>query len=171
MGRRSKVLIMGSNGETLGVPYLGLAADLHKDVGIMFQYPTGTPRVTSTRRDIPIAQKSNFTFDLDPTVQDFRETASWMERDWMYPPVAGQAGFVGAAISWAKVSGSVFIDPSVDGPNDTVTLLMRDVSRDILGIAPAKYRMRYEALVPFRDPKSSNNWVTFETLAFEVLPL
>ncbi|GKT51113.1 minor extracellular protease vpr [Colletotrichum spaethianum] len=200
-----KVLIKGSNGETLGVPYLGLAADLHKDVGIMFQYPIGFPRITSTRRNIPIADKSNFTFNLDPAVQDFpnlyariqyatRELrwdifeASWVERDWKYPPVVGQAGFVGAATSWAKASGKVFIDPSVDDRNDIVTLPMRDVPRDIVGvygvelwwlgrlangtqIAPGKYKMRFAALVPFGNPEASDNWDIFETPAFEVLPL
>ncbi|KAK1713976.1 serine endopeptidase [Colletotrichum lupini] len=200
-----KVLIKGSNGETLGVPYLGLAADLHKDVGIMFQYPTGFPRITSTRSDIPIAQKSNFTFNLDPAVQDFpnlyariqyatRELrwdifdASWVERDWKYPPVVGQAGFVGAATSWAKASGKTFIDPSVDDPNDIITLPMRDVPRDIVGvygvelwwlgrlangtqIAPGKYKMRFAALVPFGNPEASDNWDVYETPAFEVLPL
>ncbi|GKT65516.1 minor extracellular protease VPR [Colletotrichum tofieldiae] len=200
-----KVLIKGSNGERLGVPYLGLAADLHKDVGIMFQYPTGFPRITSTRQDIPIAEKPNFTFNLDPSVQDFpnlyariqyatRELrwdifeATWVERDWKYPPVVGQAGFVGAATSWAKASGKAFIDPSVDDPNDIVTLPMRDVPRDIVGlygvelwwlgrlangthIAPGKYKMRFAALVPFGNPEASDNWDVFETPAFEVLPL
>ncbi|KAK1999421.1 serine endopeptidase [Colletotrichum falcatum] len=200
-----KVLIKGSNGETLGVPYLGLAADLHKDVGIMFQYPTGSPRITSTRQNTPISQKPNFTFDLDPEVQDFAKLyariqyatgelrwdifeASWVERDWRYPPVVGQAGFVGAATSWAKASGSVFIDPGVDDPDNIITLPMRDVPRDIAGvygvelwwlgrlangtqIAPGKYTMRFAALVPFGNPKSSDNWDVFETPAFEVLPL
>ncbi|KAK2017354.1 serine endopeptidase [Colletotrichum eremochloae] len=200
-----KVLIKGSNGEVLGVPYLGLAADLHKDVGIMFQYPTGSPRITSTRRNIPIAQKSNFTFDLDPAVQDFAKLyariqyatrelrwdifeESWAERDWKYPPVVGQAGFVGAATSWAKASGSAFIDPGVDDPNDIITLPMRDVPRDIAGVygvelwwlgrlangtqvAPGKYKMRFAALVPFGNPEASDNWDVFETPAFEVLPL
>ncbi|TIC91197.1 Minor extracellular protease vpr [Colletotrichum higginsianum] len=200
-----KVLVRGSNGETLGVPYLGLAADLHKDVGIMFQYPIGFPRITSTRQDILIADKANFTFDLDPAVQDFpnlytrvqyatRELrwdifeASWVERDWKYPLVVGEAGFVGAATSWAKASGKNFIDPSVDDPSDIITLPMRDVPRDIAGlygvelwwlgrlangtqIAPGKYKMRFAALIPFGNPEASDNWDVFETPAFEVLPL
>ncbi|KAI8173579.1 Minor extracellular protease vpr [Colletotrichum sp. SAR 10_75] len=200
-----KVLIKGSNGETLGVPYMGLAADLHKDIGIMFQYPVGWPQMTSTRSDIPIAQKSNFTFNLDPEVQDFpnvytraqyatRELRwdifeeSWTERDWKYPPVVGEAGFVGAATSWSKALGKNYIDPSVDDPNDLITLPMRDVSRDIVGlygtelwwlgrlangtqIAPGKYKMRFAALFPFGNPEASDNWDIFETPAFEVLPL
>ncbi|TDZ30430.1 Minor extracellular protease vpr [Colletotrichum spinosum] len=200
-----KVLIKGSNGETLGVPYLGLAADLHKDVGIMFQYPVGWPQITSTRDNIPFAEKTNFTFNLDVEVQDFpqlytrmqyatRELRwdifedSWTERNWKYPPVVGQAGFVGAATSWSKASGKNYIDPGVDDPTDLITLPMRDVPRDIVGlygielwwlgrlangtqIAPGKYKMRVAALVPFGNPEASDNWDVFETPAFEVLPL
>ncbi|WYZ35953.1 hypothetical protein EsH8_X_000600 [Colletotrichum jinshuiense] len=200
-----KVLIKGSNGETLGVPYMGLAADLHKDVGIMFQYPTGFPQITSTRDSINIAQKANFTFNLDAEVQDFPDLyariqyatrelrwdifeASWQERDWRYPPVVGQAGFVGAATSWSKAANRNFFDPSVDDPTDVITLPMRDVPRDIAGlygvqlwwlgrlangtqIAPGKYKMRFAALVPFGNPEASDNWDVFETPAFEVLPL
>ncbi|OLN97913.1 Minor extracellular protease vpr 3 [Colletotrichum chlorophyti] len=163
-----KVVIKCSNGETLGVPYLGLAADLHKDIGI----------ITYQSRD-----KANFTFDLDPQVQDFpnlytrmqyatRELrwdifeATWTERDWKYPSDVGQAGFVGSATSWSKASGKAFIDPSVDDPEDLITLPTRDVPRDIVGlygvelwwfgrlangtqISPGKYKMRFAALVPF----------------------
>ncbi|KAF6809665.1 serine endopeptidase [Colletotrichum musicola] len=200
-----KVLIKGSNGETLGVPYLGLAANLKNDIGVMFEYSIGFPRITSTTADVPIADKANFTFDLDVAAQDFpnlytrvhyatRELRwdifeeSWTERDWKYPPVVDEAGFVGAATSWSKASGKNQIDPAVDDPDDVITLPMRDVPRDIVGrygvelwwlgklangtqIAPGKYKMRFAALFPFGNPEAADNWDVYETPIFEVLPL
>ncbi|KAK7420633.1 hypothetical protein QQX98_002627 [Neonectria punicea] len=200
-----KVVIAGSNGESLSVPYLGLAADLQKDVGDIFDYPIGFPTITSTRDDIPISQKSNFTFDLDPDVQDFpnlytrlnfgtRELrwdifdAAWTERKWKYPPVVGKAGYVGAATSWAQLNNKQIFNATVDDADDLITLPMTDVPRSIVGlygtelwwlgrlangsqIAPGKYNMRFAALKPFGNPKSSEHWDVFETPSIEVLPL
>lgn len=110
------VVISGSNGESLALPYQGLAANLHKDVGTIFDHITGFPTLTSTSKAISIVQKSNITFDLDADVQDYfslytrlryasRELrwdlfdAEWTERDWVYPLVVGEHGYVGAATS------------------------------------------------------------------------
>ncbi|KAI8654133.1 hypothetical protein LRP88_01834 [Fusarium phalaenopsidis] len=145
-----KIVITGSNGESLGVPYMGLASDLEKDVGDIFEYPIGFPAMTSTRQEIPIAEKSNFTFDLDPEVQDFpavysrigfgtRELRwdifddSWTEDNWEYPPVIGKAGYVGSATSWAKLSGKQYFNASSDDANDLIALPLQDLSRDIVG--------------------------------------
>lgn len=199
-----KVLIKGNNNETLGIPYLGLGADLSKDIGIMFQYPIGFPRIFSTPEQIPIATKSNFTFDLG-AIQDFpnlytrmnyatRELRwdifdeNWVERDWKYPPVVGQAGYVGSATSWSEASGSVVFDPSKDDVNDLLSLPLNNIPRDISGvygtelwwlgrlangtqISPGKYKMRFAALFPFGEPTHSDNWDVFQTPGIEVLPL
>ncbi|KAH8882151.1 putative minor extracellular protease vpr [Thozetella sp. PMI_491] len=200
-----KVLVKGSNGESLGLPYLGLAADLHKDLGTMFQYPAGFPTLTSTRKKTPIAQKANFTFNLDPAVQDFPNLyerlqyattelrwdifeESWNERDWVYPPVVGRAGYIGAATTWAGNTAKTYFDPSIDDATDLTSFPFSYVPRDIVGvlglrfwwlgqlangtqIAPGKYKFRFAALVPFGTPQHSDNWDIFETPAFEVLPL
>ncbi len=197
------VLIKGSNGESLSVPYMGLGSDLHKDLGIMFQYPIGFPRIQSTTKDIPFSSKSNFTFDLSLDKQDFPNLytrmnyattelrwdifdASWKERDWKYPPVVGQAGYVGSATSWAQATGKAVFDPSSDDANDLVALPLRDLPRDITGqygvelwwlgrlangtqIAPGKYKMRFAALVPFGTPENADNWDVFPTPEFDVL--
>ncbi|KAJ4327381.1 hypothetical protein N0V84_002152 [Fusarium piperis] len=145
-----KIVITGSNGESLGVPFMGLASDLEKDVGDLFEYPIGFPTMTSTRQEIPMSEKSNFTFDLDPEVQDFpavysrigfatRELRwdifddSWTEDKWEYPPVIGKAGYVGSATSWAKLADKQFFNASSDDANDLITLPLRDLSRDIVG--------------------------------------
>ncbi|KAH8586559.1 putative minor extracellular protease vpr [Bisporella sp. PMI_857] len=200
-----KVLIKGNNGETLGVPYLGLAADLAKNLGIMFQYPIGFPRIISTPAATPFSQKNNFTFDLSVTAQDFPNLytrlnyattelrwdifdSKWSERDWKYPPVVGQAGYVGSATSWAKAPMKSVFDPSVDDANDLTALPLKNLPRDIVGlygvelwwlgrlangtqIAPGKYKMRFAALIPFGEPTRSDNWDVFPTPEFDVLKL
>ncbi|RMJ15865.1 hypothetical protein CDV36_004442 [Fusarium kuroshium] len=145
-----KVVITGSNGESLGVPFLGLASDLEKDIGDIFEYPIDFPSMTSTRMEIPIAEKSNFTFDLDPEVQDFpavysrigfgtRELRwdifddSWTEENWEYPPVIGKAGYVGSATSWSKIGDKQYFNASSDDVNDLIALPLKDLSRDIVG--------------------------------------
>jgi hypothetical protein len=170
----------------------------------MFQYPLGYPTITSTTQDTPIAQKANFTFDLSVEKQDFVNLytrlqyattelrwdifdSNWVERNWKYPPVVGQAGYIGSATSWAPAPGSGVFDPAVDDENDLVALPLRQVSRSIIGrgglelwwlgklangtqIAPGKYKMRFAALVPFGEPKNADNWDVYPTPAFEVLP-
>jgi hypothetical protein len=199
-----KVLIKGSNNETVGVPYLGLGADLHKDLGIMFQYPAGFPTITSTTKDIPIAQKSNFTFDLSLDKQDFVNLytrlqyattelrwdifeSTWTERNWKYPPVVGQAGYIGSATSWNPAPGPGFFDPAKDNANDLIAFPLREMPRSILGhgglelwwfgklangtqIAPGKYKMRFAALVPFGTPQNADNWDVYQTPVITVLP-
>ncbi|KAH7175532.1 peptidase S8/S53 domain-containing protein [Dactylonectria macrodidyma] len=199
-----KVVVAGNNGESLAVPYVGLAADLEKDVGDIFQYPIGFPTITSTLDEIPISEKSNFTFNLDPDVQDYpnlytrlnfgtRELrwdifdSKWTERKWKYPPVVGKAGYVGAATSWANPSGKQVFNATVDDADEVITMPMTDVPRSIVGvygtelwwlgrlangtqIAPGKYNMRFAALKPFGNPRSSDHWDVFATPSFEVLP-
>lgn len=203
-----KVLIKGSNGESLSVPYMGLGADLHRDLGMnhqMFSYPIGFPRIISTTGDIPFSSKANFTFDLSVEKQDFPNLytrldyattelrwdifdASWKERDWKHPPVVGQAGYVGSATSWSQAGQKAVFDPSVDNADDLLALPLRDLHRDLSGslgtelwwfgrlangtqISPGKYKMRFAALVPFGNPKSSDNWDVFPTPEFKVLKL
>lgn len=145
------VIITGNNGEALAVPYAGLAADLRQDTGDIFQYPIGFPTIVSTRAQIPIADKSNFTFDLDPDVQDFpnlyarlnfatRElrwdifTSKWTEAQWSYPPTIGEGGYIGSATSWAGASsGKQFINATVDNTENLISLPTKDVPRSIVG--------------------------------------
>lgn len=196
-----KVIISGSNGESLSVPYMGLAANLHRDMDVPFQEPIGFPRITSTAKNIPITTKSNFTFNL--TTADFpnlytRETyattemrwdifdENWKERDWKYPPVIGENGYIGSATSWAAAGPVWNFDPEVDDPNDLISLPLKDVPRSVAGaygqylwwfgtlangtrIAPGKYNMRFASLTPFGNPHASDNWFKYKTPQITVL--
>jgi subtilisin family serine protease len=145
-----KVVIHGSNGDELSVPYLGMAANLKKDNEMMYQYPLGLNIIESGTRDTDISQKSNFTFDLSLGVQDFprahirlqlatRELrwdiyeASWTERKWKYPPVVGKDGYVGAVTGWADAGFNTVFDPETDDPEKLVSTPLKNVPRSVVG--------------------------------------
>ncbi|EPE06812.1 minor extracellular protease vpr [Ophiostoma piceae UAMH 11346] len=199
------IVVSGSNGESLALPYQGLAANLERDVGTIFDYVIGFPTLTSTAQLIPIASKANVTFNLDNDVHDYfslytrlryasRELrwdlfdAKWTERDWVYPPVVGQHGYVGSATSWSGATPNEFFNSTADSATDVITLPLVDLPRSIVGdygielwwlgqlangtqIAPGKYNMRIAALSPFGNPTHADNWDVFKTPTIEVLPL
>ena len=199
------IVVAGSNGESLALPYQGLAADLHKDVGTIFDYVIGYPTLTSTGDRIPIANKTNVTFNLDNDAHDYlslytrfryasRELrwdlfdAAWTERDWVYPPVVGEHGYVGAATSWSGATPDGFFNSTTDSAADVITLPQVDLPRSLVGaygvelwwlgrlangtqIAPGTYNMRIAALSPFGDPTHADNWDVYKTPTIEVLPL
>ncbi|KAM5343547.1 hypothetical protein ACJ41O_012084 [Fusarium nematophilum] len=144
------ISVSGSNDEVLSIPYLGLAADLQKDLGVMFEYSIGFPTITSTTEDIPIAEKANFTFDLDTEVNDFPSVysrllfattelrwdifeAGWNESEWKYPPVVGKAGYLGSTTSWAKATASGTFNSTEGDVDDLISLPLNNLPRDVTG--------------------------------------
>lgn len=140
-----KVLIKDSNGKTLGIPYLGLAANLLEDIG-MFGNPSGQSLITSTNNDIPFSLKNNFTVDLTLAMNDFpklltslnhatRELrwdifdVSWAEGDWQHPPIAGKSGYIGSATYYRARNGS-YIDPSTFDNITTTSFPIINLRRD-----------------------------------------
>ncbi|KEY70826.1 hypothetical protein S7711_08526 [Stachybotrys chartarum IBT 7711] len=131
-----KIVVSGSNGEQLSVPYMGVGADLRNELGSIHE--TGWPYSISTVERTPFESKSTYSMDLSLGVQDFPKilskiiwgttetrwdiyVASFSERSWVYPPVPGQNGYIGSVASWVG-SGSVSqINPEFDNPDDTYT--------------------------------------------------
>lgn len=193
-----KVLLAGSNGERLSVPFYGVGADLRRQLNPLSEQ--GFPYLVSGTQNTPIAQKSKFSFDLSLDAQDFpkiyskllwgsREVrwdvyqAGWKERDWKYPPVVGENGFVGTATSWAGSDSLLVFDPDVQDPEQTFSFPIRDTFRNVadptryywfgkLGngthIANGKYHIRFAALKPFGNPQASDNWEIYRTPEIEV---
>ncbi|KAI6358283.1 hypothetical protein MCOR25_007382 [Pyricularia grisea] len=140
--------IKSSTGEVLSVPYMGLAADLHRAVGPMFIDPTN---ITTTRRATPLAVKPNTTFTLNPGAgQDFPEAyirlqfataelrwdvfePGYTERDWTYPPVVGRNKYVGSVASYAQATRQGGFDPKTMNASETVSLPIRYVPRSAVG--------------------------------------
>nr|XP_036587162.1 Minor extracellular protease vpr 7 [Colletotrichum truncatum]KAF6797893.1 Minor extracellular protease vpr 7 [Colletotrichum truncatum] len=65
-----KVIISGSNNESLAIPYMGLAADLRKEMDDMYMH--GFPTATTTYNFIPIEEKPYWTNDI------------WYEDDYLW---------------------------------------------------------------------------------------
>lgn len=188
-----KVVISSSNGEQLGVPFLGLGADLCQDLDPMTRvYAVSGPE------NVPITEDSSFSFDLDPEVKDYpvihqnlfwgtRQVrwdifeAGWRERQWKYPPVVGENKYLGSAAIWEFGTNWDFFDPEEGhDPEDTISFPLIDMPRDdgrLLEtthywfgklangsqIAEGTYVMRYATLKPFSAPGVSDSWEVYES--------
>ncbi|ERS98380.1 hypothetical protein HMPREF1624_05164 [Sporothrix schenckii ATCC 58251] len=187
-----KILILGSNGEQLAVPYFGIASSIEKDLQKQFQqgYPFGESGV-----EYPFPTFDNhsvFTFDLGTRVQDFPKIVArtqwgvkelrwdifddaWTERDWKYPPVVGQDGYVGSVAYYAH-SGEVSVfNPGFDNASDTISFPLSDIYRSSVDvydteywwlgglangsqISNGNYTLRFAVLAPFGNQAHSDNW-------------
>ncbi|CRK33114.1 Minor extracellular protease vpr like protein [Verticillium longisporum] len=190
-----KVFVVGSNGERLSVPFLGLGADLKRQSDPIYQ--SGFPLSYSGVSNTPIAQKASYSFDLSVGAQDFPKIfskliwgsrqvrfdiyeAGWRERNWKYPPVEGQNGYIGPAAAWAGAASVEVFNPVFHNPNQTFTFPVTDIYRNAentaqffryywfgrLGngsqIAEGKYHIRFATLKPFGNPEASDNWDVFQ---------
>ncbi|WDK19851.1 subtilase [Colletotrichum graminicola] len=147
-----KVLIHGSNGEELAVPYMGVASDVRKNFRKMFV--EGSPSMYSGRDAMPIIYKSNFTFNLSVYEQDFPRLqirlrygaqilrwdvfeSGWEEKSWgTYPPVPGKGGFIGMAATWDNERDTVYFDPDSHDEFDLVRGPLTELSRDDYNYSP-----------------------------------
>ena len=202
-----KVIISGNNGESLAVPYMGVGADVHRDLaGPFFRQPgspnvAAIPSIVSGPRAIDITRHANFTFNTAYFVQDYPKLyviinypteefrwdffkPTWTERDWTYPPVVGQKGYLGSA--------SLYLDvlPELTPPdfNDVAATPFYEIPRyeSLVDITPwcwfgrlangsqialGSYQMRIAALRPFStNPQSSDNWDIYTTPEITILP-
>ncbi|KAF9880706.1 hypothetical protein CkaCkLH20_01748 [Colletotrichum karsti] len=185
-----QILISGSNGENLTVPYMGVGSDIQKNFRQMFT--EDFPYILSSKNMTRIEDKPTFSFDLDPSKQDFPRLfitvrwgapiirwdifeRGWKEKDWTYPPVAGEKGYVGMAAPWDNEWFYPYFDPELHSEMDIIRGPLTELSRDVYGytayrfwwlgrltdglkIKPGNYTMRVAALIPFGDPKRSDHW-------------
>ncbi|KAL8415209.1 hypothetical protein RB594_006155 [Gaeumannomyces avenae] len=196
-----KVLVSGSNGDELSVPYAGVAADLKRSIPDMYYTQNGFPQIASGLTNAPLANHSTWTFNTSLASQDFPKMRAILrygtrelrwdlfepdfnEREWAHPPVVGQAKFVGSATSFdyrTNPTGNV-IDPDKVDVNDTWAFPVNNLPRDVpfqgiwLGkladgsrIRPGRYAMRIAALLPFGNPRASDNWQVWKTPIIEVV--
>ncbi|KAH8901289.1 subtilisin-like serine protease [Thozetella sp. PMI_491] len=129
-----KVVIQGSNGDKLSIPYLGAAFDLRAQISGNL-YPPGFPKQISGPNRENIQQYHSYNFDLSPSVASYpnislqlkysvRElrwdifSAHWTESEWKYPPAVGQNKYVGSATTYGDTSAGIF-DPSTMNKEST----------------------------------------------------
>lgn len=138
-----KILVHSSLGESLAIPYLGLAGSLEQTINDQWQ--AGYPYAVSGLAATELSAASSFTFNLSTTSQDFPKMyartqwgtkqlrwdifySNWTENDWAYPPVIGQKGYVGSATYWLY-SGEVSEYDASLYPNDTAAFPISDEPR------------------------------------------
>ncbi|KAH6693713.1 subtilase [Plectosphaerella plurivora] len=195
-----KVIISSSLGEQLSVPYMGLGADLKSQLDPIYRstYPFSRSHISFQS----IQDKPWYTFNLSPQSQDFpkiyvkniwgtREVrwdifeAGWTERQWKWPLVPGENGYIGPAASWYG-AGQVNWFPANEDPDETYTYPRRDLFRNAqttqsyhehwwfgkLGngsqIEPGKYTWRFATLKPFGNRANADNWSVYKTPEIEV---
>ncbi|KAK0614880.1 subtilisin-like serine protease [Bombardia bombarda] len=141
-----KVLLSGSNGEELSIPYLGAGFDLKNSLRrAMFSDATPYQASGPNRDDISIYHTYNF--DLAYDVQSFPKVyaafkwgaktlrwdvfeAGWKESRWnTYPPVPGQNGFIGSATYWLESDYYWAFDPEYMDKEETVPFPLTELTR------------------------------------------
>uniref|UniRef100_L2G722 Serin endopeptidase n=1 Tax=Colletotrichum fructicola (strain Nara gc5) TaxID=1213859 RepID=L2G722_COLFN len=142
-----KVIVSESNNESLAIPYMGLAADLKKEMDDMYMH--GFPKATTTYNFIPIEEKPYWTNEIWQdedwlwlTIQmkwgskelrwDIYE-AGWNESDWSYPPAVGEDGHIGS-VAYYDRSDTEYWSPFSDssGPFDVIPFPLENVHRNAI---------------------------------------
>ncbi|KAI1498699.1 peptidase S8/S53 domain-containing protein [Biscogniauxia marginata] len=194
-----KILISGSNGEELGVPYFGVGSDLKETIENVWDYGSQFPFIFSGYSGPRLEAKSNFTFNLTREEQDFPHlytrfawgteelrwdifNSNYTEADWAYPPVTGKNGYVGSATSYNK--SSAWFTPGESSEDDIFPFPLYDQPRSKqriflwLGrlsngsqIQPGSYKWRIAALKPFGIREVADDWDIWGTPDITVLPL
>ncbi|KAH8673435.1 peptidase S8/S53 domain-containing protein [Xylariales sp. PMI_506] len=195
-----KILISGDNGEDLGIPYFGVGGSLSAEIQNVWDYGRQYPIMTSGIYDTTLSIKSNFTFNLSTSAQDFPKVlselvwgteelrwdifdANYTEVDWVYPPIPGQNGFIGSATSWNGTDLSEWFDPAKDSEDDIFSFPLYRLPRDTQSIyywlgryangtqvQSGSYQFRLAALRPFGDPSNAADWDIWPTPSITFLP-
>ncbi|KAI0593603.1 peptidase S8/S53 domain-containing protein [Biscogniauxia sp. FL1348] len=196
-----KILISGTNGEELGIPYFGVGSDVSKTIERVWDTGANYPYLYSGYSGPRLDAKSNFTFNLSTQSQDFphlntqllwgTEEFRWdifgpnyTEADWAYPPVIGQKGYVGSATSWNDTASSGWFTPGKNSEDAIFPFPLYDQPRNKWGIyywlgrfangsqiQPGNYRWRIAALKPFGIREQAGDWDIWETPDITVLPM
>ncbi|EON96749.1 putative serin endopeptidase protein [Phaeoacremonium minimum UCRPA7] len=165
-----KVLISGSNGEELSIPYMGAGFDLKKQLRNTVFSDTTPFQVGGVNRD-DIQYFHTYDFNLSWYAQNFPKVytelkwgtkeirwdifeADWKESKWSYPPEIGKNGYVGSATTFTGSNSYWNFDPASMDKEDVLSMP----------------HMRFAALVPFSDPSHSDNWDIWKTPVITVLP-
>ncbi|KAB5586270.1 subtilisin-like serine protease [Coniochaeta sp. 2T2.1] len=199
-----KVLISGSNGEELSIPYFGAGFDLKKAMRRNLFSDTTPYQVSGPNRD-DIGSYHTYNFDLSWEAQSFPKIYAdfkwgakqlrfdifqpgYKESQWKYPPVVGEAGYVGSATYFVDSDSYWAFDPSFMDKEAVIPFPLSYLPRTSTWsyysqafwwfgklangsyIAPGDYTIRFAAQIPFSDPEHSDNWDIWDTPQITILP-
>lgn len=179
-----KIVITGSNGERLEVPYLGIGGSIKAQK--VWDQTWGIPEVRSLEG--PITTPHNFTLQGTdrPTftyINDWGSlelrvdivTADWQERDFRYPPVAGKNKFVATLVTSTNFTFPSYFEtrhnPFVFGADYTQfswTGIIDD-GKTKKQISPGKYKFNMRALKVFGRPGLTADWQSVTSPVITIL--
>jgi hypothetical protein len=140
-----KILISGSNAEELSIPYLGAGFDLKKSMRRHLFSDTTPFQVAGPNRD-DIQYYHTYDFNLTWFAQSFPKIIAefkwgtkqlrfdifeptYKESQWKYPPVVGEAGYVGSATYFLDSGSAWAFDPSYMDKENVVSFPLTDLFR------------------------------------------
>ncbi|KAK6213872.1 serine endopeptidase [Colletotrichum tabaci] len=189
-----RIIIKGSNGETVAVPYMGAAFDLKIQMrGTMF--PPSYPFQRSGPGSQDIDAYHTYAFNTSRAAQDFPKVNAkfkwgtkelrwdifdkdYKESNWTYPPVVGENGYIGAATYSTYASSSVTFDPAAMDREKVLPFPVRGIERtttwseltDRFWWLGKLANGSYIAPGNYSNPEHSDNWDIWETPQITILP-
>ncbi|KAK0384360.1 hypothetical protein NLU13_8447 [Sarocladium strictum] len=187
-----KIIVKGTNGEQLAIPYGGAAYDTEKAFDTMFSSP---PVIVDPDEDFA------WSFNTDREVWDYVDLSIrlsyacthlrwdifdeyWLESYWELPLQPGVDDYIGSVAVMRDADKFWFFDPKTQDKDDTISFPRTRVPRGYSNfwwfgklshgpmIQPGNYTMRFAALRPYGNPLISDHWDIMQTPypTFEVLP-
>ncbi|GKT44887.1 minor extracellular protease vpr [Colletotrichum spaethianum] len=125
-----KILVLGSNGEELAIPYMGVASDIRNNFRKIFTF-----NLSYYEQDFPRLQVK-LRYGAQVLRWDIFEIG-WKETSWgTYPPIPGKDGFVGMAATWDNEKHSAYFDPDFHDEFDLVRGPLTELARDDYNYPP-----------------------------------
>ncbi|KAF1966774.1 putative minor extracellular protease vpr [Bimuria novae-zelandiae CBS 107.79] len=151
-----KILLSGSNGEELGIPYFGVGSNLHDTMPSVWDTGSGFPYLfkgydgsegASLEPNVPFNISFNFTraeqsfphlntllvYGTEELRWDIFD-ASYTEADWSYPPTVGVNKYIGSATSWNGTASSGWFTLEDNNPEDIFPFPLYDQPRNKWGV-------------------------------------
>ncbi|KAI5843899.1 subtilase [Morchella snyderi] len=168
-----KIVITGSNGEVLSVPYMGIAGKLY-DVK-SWDVANGWPLIFNDGSDAPsISGPSNFTlngtdvpgvafqnhFGSAEIRWDVVET-DWAPHEWRYPPVPGRNKFVGSIVTRREAEEFPLYYQPRHGPYEPGYYSYYTWGGDLTDgtkIEPGKYKFLFQTLKVTGVKTRNSDW-------------
>ncbi|KAF8465937.1 peptidase S8/S53 domain-containing protein [Kalaharituber pfeilii] len=165
-----KIVICGSNGETLEIPYLGVGGRIRDQViwgnPPLFEGPNG-PLTGPTNFTLQSMDRPYVTYINDWGTREIRVDIveyNWEERHWRYPPVAGQNKYVGSLVTTVGYGFPQYFEsrhhPLIwEGSFTRFTWAGAiDDGKEIKQIKPGRYKINMRALKVFGRPGLTADW-------------
>lgn len=186
-----KIVVTGSNGEVLQIPYLGIVGSLKSKN--MWDISWNIPEFSGP--DGALKYPANFTKGLDlPTITYINDWGArevridlvsfdWEESHFYYPPVAGKHKFIGSMITESGSRYPAFFVPRSNllspydnyvsskwSGNVTVgTEANYTVGTETIVAPPGQYKFNMRALKIGGNPKLASDWQSVTSPVFTVL--